>query len=153
MPMTTVRGVWAALTIMAWLLSASGCAERQSGGSGDPETAVGQGASQDRAAPTIAYASTPASPRAGENTATVDVTDVDGSPMEGLVVTATYFMPAMPSMGMPEMRDSFVLGEQGKGRYAGEVRLSMGGSWNVSVTAVRGDATVARKQLTIVARE
>lgn len=103
--------------------------------------------------PAITYLSEPDPPRAGDNAVSVQVRDEHGTPASDLAVTATYYMPAMPSMNMPEMRDSFPLASAGGGRYTGNVRLSMGGTWAVTVVAKRGEESVARKQLTIQAKE
>jgi hypothetical protein len=104
-------------------------------------------------APTVEYSSEPASHQSGDNTISVQIRDKDGSPMTDLSVSVTYYMPAMPTMNMPEMRDSFTLSQKGEGKYTGTVRLSMGGAWAVTVLARRGEETVARKQLNIFARQ
>jgi hypothetical protein len=103
--------------------------------------------------PKISYTSVPVQPQAGDNAVSILLTDTDGKPISDASVTATYFMPAMPSMNMPEMRDSFALSPEGDGRYAGNVRLSMGGTWIVTVVAKRGEEPVARKMFNIIARE
>ncbi len=103
--------------------------------------------------PTLSYTSVPEQPQAGDNSVSVRLTAADGTAISDAAVTATYFMPAMPAMSMPEMRDSFVLVPQGDGRYAGNVRLSMGGTWSVTVVAKRGEEPVARKVFNIVAKE
>jgi hypothetical protein len=104
------------------------------------------------AVPSIDYVSEPEPPRSGDNAVSVQVRDKDGSPMTDLAVTVTYYMPPMPSMKMPEMRDSFTLVHQGDGKYSGNVRLSMGGVWAVTVTAKRGEETVAQRKLSIIAK-
>jgi hypothetical protein len=103
--------------------------------------------------PTLSYTSVPEQPRAGDNAVSVRLTATDGTAISDAAVTATYFMPAMPAMSMPEMRDSFELVPQGDGRYSGNVRLSMGGTWMVTVVAKRGEESVARKVFNIVAKE
>jgi hypothetical protein len=102
--------------------------------------------------PKIAYSSVPEQHQSGDNAVSVLLTDTDGTAISDAAVTATYFMPAMPSMSMPEMRDSFVLAPQGNGRYAGNVRLSMGGTWIVTVVAKRGEEPVGRRVFNIVAK-
>jgi Cu(I)/Ag(I) efflux system membrane fusion protein/cobalt-zinc-cadmium efflux system membrane fusion protein len=99
------------------------------------------------------YASVPEQPQAGDNAVAVQLTATDGTAISDATVTATYFMAAMPAMSMPEMRDSFELAPQGDGRYSGNVRLSMGGTWSVTVVAKRGEEPVARKVFNIVAKE
>ena len=104
-------------------------------------------------APAITCVSEPDPPRAGDNTVAVQVRDAHGAPLSDLEVTAVYYMAAMPAMSMPEMRDTFVLAPVGEGRYTGNVRLSMGGTWAVTINAKRGEGSVARKQMTILAKE
>jgi hypothetical protein len=67
-------------------------------------------------------------------------------------VKVVLSMPAMPSMNMPAMRTESTLQHSGAGQYRGDVRLSMGGTWNVSITATRGDDVLATKRQSIVAR-
>ncbi len=62
-------------------------------------------------------------------------------------------MPAMPSMNMPAMRSEANLQHAGGGEYRGNVRLSMGGTWNVLITAERGTETLATRRLSLVAKE
>jgi len=54
----------------------------------------------------------------------------------------TFIMPAMPAMGMPEMRNSFKL-PYGQGMYMGKGNIGMAGSWNVVVEAKRNGQVVA----------
>lgn len=151
--MKTAIGGCAASVLLASMLSLTACGERQ------PQTPPTQAAQseatqiQATVAPTITYTSEPDPPRAGDNAVSVMVRDKNGTPMMDLAVTTTYFMPAMPTMNMPEMRDSFTLVHRGEGEYAGNVRLSMGGTWVVTIAANRGDAPVARKVVNIVAKE
>lgn len=104
-------------------------------------------------APSIDYVSEQNPPRSGDNAVSVQVRDKDGSPMTDLAVTVTYYMPPMPSMKMPEMKDSFTLTHKGDGKYSGNVRLSMGGVWAVTVAGKRGEETVAHRKLSIIAKE
>jgi hypothetical protein len=151
--MKTDIGGFATSVLIASMLSLTACGERQ------PQTPATQTAqtlainTQAGDVPTITYTSEPDPPRAGDNAVSVLVRDKDGTPMMDLAVTTTYFMPAMPTMNMPEMRDSFMLVHRGEGEYAGNVRLSMGGTWVVTIAANRGDAPVARKVVNIVAKE
>jgi nitrogen fixation protein FixH len=152
--MTTAVRVRVVSVLFASMLTLVACGDRKAQ---NPTATSAQSATvaetQASLAPTITYASEPDPPHSGENAVSVLIRDKDGSPIADLAVTATYFMPAMPSMKMPEMRDSFALTPQGEGKYAGAVRLSMGGTWIVTVTAKRGEEPVARKLLSIVAKE
>lgn len=71
------------------------------------------------------------------------LTGNDGKPITGATVTVTVVMPAMPSMSMPEMRNSFPLAASSDGSYSGKGTIPMAGSWNVTVDAIRNGQTVA----------
>jgi YtkA-like len=47
----------------------------------------------------------------------------------------TFFMPAMPAMGMAAMRTVFNLSDKGAGQYEGSGNLASGGTWQVSMVA------------------
>ena len=64
-------------------------------------------------------------------------------------VTATFFMPAMPAMGMAAMRATATLADKGNGLYEGPLQLESGGTWQVTVTVQRGGQTVATRQLSV----
>ena len=53
-------------------------------------------------------------------------------------VTAVFFMPAMPAMGMAAEHAAAALADKGNGLYEGSVQLSSGGTWQVTVTVQRG---------------
>ncbi len=91
----------------------------------------------------------PSPPRKGANTVQVKLTAADGKPVAGAQVTATFFMPAMPAMGMAAMRAVATLTDKGNGLYEGPLQLETGGTWQVTVTVQRDDQTIATKQLSI----
>jgi len=66
-------------------------------------------------------------------------------------VSVTFFMAAMPAMGMAAMRDIATLTDKGNGLYQGPVQLQTGGTWQVTVRVQRGGQTIATKQLSISA--
>ena len=99
----------------------------------------------------IEYASTPATPHQGNNTFRVKVTGTDGSPVTGAQVTVTFFMPAMPAMGMAAMRNVTTLSDKGGGIYGGPGQIQMGGTWQVTVLATKNGQTVAQKQVSVTA--
>ena len=100
----------------------------------------------------VGFFSTPDPPRSGSNTFDVTVTGPDGTPVTDASVTAVLSMPAMPSMNMPAMRSDAALAHVGDGRYRGAAELSMGGTWNVSVTVTRGGKPLTARKLSIVAK-
>jgi Cu(I)/Ag(I) efflux system membrane fusion protein/cobalt-zinc-cadmium efflux system membrane fusion protein len=91
----------------------------------------------------------PAPPHKGANTIRVKLTGADGNPVTGVQTTVTFFMPAMPAMGMPAMRVGGTLAEKGNGVYEGPLQLQNGGTWQVTVTVQRTGQTVASKQLSL----
>jgi len=93
----------------------------------------------------------PEPPHKGANTVRIRVTGADGKPVAGAEVSATFFMAAMPAMGMSAMRDAATLADKGNGLYDGPLQLQTGGTWQVTVTVQRGGQTIATKQLSLSA--
>ncbi len=91
----------------------------------------------------------PSPARAGTNTVRVTLTDGNQKPVAGAQVTATFFMPAMPGMGMAAMRNMATLSDKGNGVYEGPVQLPTGGTWQVTVVAQRAGQTIATRQLSV----
>jgi Cu(I)/Ag(I) efflux system membrane fusion protein len=79
---------------------------------------------------------------AADNTFHVSVMDLNGKTIPDAEVTVTVVMPAMPSMGMGEMRNSFKLSFV-QGMYMGKGNIGMAGSWNVLVEAKRNGQVIA----------
>ena len=97
------------------------------------------------------YSSVPSPPRAGNNVFRVKLTGADGAPVTGAQVTVTYFMAAMPAMGMAAMRSVATLNEKRGGVYEGPGQVETGGTWQVTVLATKGGQTLAQKQLDVSA--
>ncbi|HEV2132780.1 MAG TPA: efflux RND transporter periplasmic adaptor subunit [Terracidiphilus sp.] len=91
----------------------------------------------------------PEPPRKGANTVRVKLTGADGKPVTGVQVAVTFFMPAMPAMGMAAERASTNLAEQGGGLYGGPLELPSGGTFQATVTVQRAGQTLATRQLSI----
>ena len=100
---------------------------------------------------TLDYSSDPARPRMGSNTFRVKLTGADGAPITGAQVTVTFFMPAMPAMGMAAMRNVATLSDKGGGLYEGPGEVKMGGTWQVTVLATKAGQTIAQKQFSVTA--
>jgi RND family efflux transporter MFP subunit len=107
-------------------------------GDGQPAQSV-QGA--------IDFTTTPAPPRKGANVFRAKVSNAGGAPLDGADVTVTFFMPAMPAMGMSAMTTTAKLAGKGNGFYEGTGALESGGSWQVTVAARKDGKIVATKQL------
>jgi hypothetical protein len=100
----------------------------------------------------IDYRSNPDPPSAGDNSVRVTVKQANGAPATDVDVSLTYYMPAMPAMNMPEMRDVFPLVNQGAGVYGGKARFSMAGTWIVTISVTQSGQPVGQKVLTIIAK-
>ena len=98
---------------------------------------------------TLTLATDPSPPKKGANTVRVRLKDGSGAPLGGAKVTVTFFMPAMPAMGMAAMRETADLAESAGGTYTGRVTLASGGTWQVTVVAEKGGRTVAQQQASL----
>jgi len=83
--------------------------------------------------------------KAGEDTPFhASLTNANGKQIGDAHVIVTLVMPAMPSMGMSEMRNSFELfWNSNRQMYIGSGQAPMPGSWNVSVEARKNGAAIA----------
>lgn len=101
---------------------------------------------------TIAYRSTPDPPTVGENQFEVAVKDASGKALDGADVAVQFFMPAMPTMGMPAMRNEVKLTPAGGGVYRGTGQVMMAGRWETTIVVSRGGERLGMKQLPVVAK-
>jgi RND family efflux transporter MFP subunit len=85
----------------------------------------------------------------GSNSLRVKLTGHDGQPIAGANVTVTFFMAAMPAMGMASMKTVINASDKGGGMYEGKGDLGSGGTWQVTVRAQQNGQTIANKQLTV----
>jgi Cu(I)/Ag(I) efflux system membrane fusion protein/cobalt-zinc-cadmium efflux system membrane fusion protein len=95
------------------------------------------------------FATIPSPPHKGDNTLRVKLADNSGAPIAGAQVTVTFYMPAMPAMGMAAMRTVSNLSEKGGGMYEGSGKLDSGGTWQVTIVAQKNEQTLASRQLTV----
>ena len=72
----------------------------------------------------------------------VSLVDPNGKPIPDAEITVTLIMPAMPTMGMPEMRSSFKI-PFSQGMYMSQGKVPTAGSWNVMVEARRNGQVIA----------
>ena len=99
----------------------------------------------------IDFSSQPSTLHKGANVVQVHLTGPDGKAIEGATVSATFYMAAMPAMGMGAMRDTAVLAGKGQGVYNGLLQLDSGGTWQATVTATRSGQILATKQFSVTA--
>jgi len=117
-----------------------------------PPPGAGQAASMNVPAPQQAKVELtidPDPPHKGGNTIRVKLTGQDGKPIAGANVSVTFFMAAMPAMGMAAMKTVINASDKGGGVYEGKGDLSSGGTWQVTVRAQQDGQTIANKQLTV----
>ncbi|MBZ5699923.1 MAG: efflux RND transporter periplasmic adaptor subunit [Acidobacteriia bacterium] len=116
---------------------------------------LGAGAATAMNAPTaqsaaqIEFSTEPSTPRKGTNLYRVKLTGADGAPVTATQVSVRSYMPGMPQMGMAAMNVITPLSEKGGGIYEGQVNLDSGGTWQLTVTAIKNGAAVATKQLSL----
>ena len=117
-----------------------------------PPPGAGQAASMNAPAQSQANAeltTDPEPPHKGSNTVRVKLTGQDGKPIAGANVTVTFFMAAMPAMGMASMKTVINTSDRGDGVYEGKGDLGSGGTWQVTIRAQQNGQTIANKQLTV----
>jgi RND family efflux transporter MFP subunit len=116
-----------------------------------PPPGAGAAAAASTPQASIEFSSVPAPPRKGANVFKVQLKDTKGVAITGAKVTATFFMGAMPEMGMASMREEFALAEKGGGIYEGPGNLPSGGTWQVTIIARHNSQVVASKQFSVAA--
>ena len=111
------------------------------------------GASAAASAPsgTIEITTKPSPPHKGSNDVLITVHDSSGKPVTDANVSVVFFMAGMPAMGMSAMRVEADAKSAENGTYAATVTLESGGTWNVTVTAMRAGKQIAGRQLSMSA--
>jgi Cu(I)/Ag(I) efflux system membrane fusion protein/cobalt-zinc-cadmium efflux system membrane fusion protein len=87
----------------------------------------------------------------GHNKVIVTLRDSKGAAISGAQVTVSFYMAAMPAMGMAAMRAQGTADDQGNGTYAANIELSSGGTWSLTITASKGGHPIATKQAEVSA--
>jgi hypothetical protein len=100
----------------------------------------------------ITFRAQPDPPKTGDNTFEVRVTDPGGQPVTDGDVSVQLFMPAMPTMNMPAMRNETKLLHAGGGVYRGPGQVMMSGRWEATVIVTRSGQRAASKQFPLVAK-
>lgn len=121
------------------------------GGFAPPPSSAGAANTAPAAQAQIELSTQPEPPQKGANTLVVKLTGADGKPVTGAQVTVTFFMPAMPAMGMAAERAIANLSDKSAGLYQGPLQLPSGGTFQVTVVAQRGGQTLATRQLSLAA--
>jgi len=79
----------------------------------------------------------------------VKLTGGDGTPTTGAEVSVTFYMAAMPAMGMAAMNTTAKLIDKGNGMYEGSGSLGSGGTYQVTISAQKSGQTIATNQLRV----
>ena len=117
-----------------------------------PPPGAGQAASMNAPAQeqaSVELTTDPSPPHKGSNVVRVKLTGHDGRPVAGATVTVTFYMAAMPAMGMAAMKTVINATDKGGGTYQGQGDLGSGGTWQVTVRAQQNGQRIANKQLTV----
>ena len=117
-----------------------------------PPPGAGQSAAMTAAPQTQATAeltTQPSPPQKGNNTIRVKLADQAGKPIAGAQVNVTFFMAAMPAMGMAAMKTVVQASDKGGGMYEGNAALGSGGTWQVTITAQQNGQAIANRQLSV----
>jgi RND family efflux transporter MFP subunit len=118
-----------------------------------PATGAGQqtpaATAESRSAVAIDFTTDPNPAHKGSNTFHVKVSGANGRPVPGAQVTVTFFMAAMPAMGMGAMNTTTQLTQQSPGLYDGTGVLASGGTWQVTVTVKQNGQTIGTRQLRV----
>jgi Cu(I)/Ag(I) efflux system membrane fusion protein/cobalt-zinc-cadmium efflux system membrane fusion protein len=77
----------------------------------------------------------------------VHLAGTGNAPIAGAEVTVTFYIAAMPAMGMAAMNTATKLTDKGNGMYEGSGSLSSGGTWQVTISVQKNGQVIATKQL------
>jgi Cu(I)/Ag(I) efflux system membrane fusion protein/cobalt-zinc-cadmium efflux system membrane fusion protein len=97
----------------------------------------------------IDFTTDPNPPAQGPNTFQLRVTDSGGALVGGFAVFVTFFMAAMPAMGMGAMNTTAKLTDKGNGLYEGNGSLGSGGTWQVTISVQKNGQVLATKQFSV----
>src|SRR5579863_2240064 len=99
----------------------------------------------------IEFTSDPSPLVRGHNKMIVTLRDSKGAPIPGAQVTVSFYMAAMPAMGMAAMHAQGTADDQGNGTYSTNIELPSGGTWSLTIAASKGGNMIATKQADVSA--
>ncbi len=141
------------VTSATFLLDSESQLQAAAGSYAPPPPGAGQQGSAAPAGqqPTIAidFSTDPNPAHKGLNIFRVKLIGANGQPVAGADVTVTFFMAAMPAMGMGAMNTTARLSQKNPGVYEGTGVLESGGTWQVTVTVKQNGQVIGTKQLRI----
>jgi Cu(I)/Ag(I) efflux system membrane fusion protein/cobalt-zinc-cadmium efflux system membrane fusion protein len=141
------------VTSANFLIDSESQLQSAAGSFAPPPPGAGANAPQPNAPATakvsIDFTTDPNPAQKGKNVFHVKLTRPDGTPTTGAEVTVTFYMAAMPAMGMAAMNTTAKLTEKGNGLYEGYGSLGSGGTWQVTITVQKDGQTLGTKQLRV----
>jgi len=140
------------VTSANFLIDSEAQLQAAAGAFAPPPPGAGQAAAMNapaQAQANVELTTAPSPPQKGNNTVRVKLADQLGKPLTGAQVTVTFFMAAMPAMGMAAMKTVVQTSDKGGGTYEGSGSLGSGGTWQVTITAIQNGQTIANKQFTV----
>lgn len=140
------------VTSANFLIDSESQLQAAAGSFAPPPPGVGNVPQQTNGAATqinIDFTTAPNPPQKGTNTFRVKLAGPGNAPVAGAEVTVTFYMAAMPAMGMAAMNTTTKLSDRGNGLYEGAGSLGSGGTWQVAITAQKNGQVIATKQLRV----
>ena len=140
------------VTSANFLIDSEAQLQAAAGAFAPPPPGAGQAAAMNAPPQTqssAALTSEPSPPQKGANTFRVKLTDSTGHLIAGAQVTVTFFMPAMPAMGMAAMKTVAQMSDKGGGMYEGSGSLGSGGTWQATITATQRGQTIVNRQFNV----
>jgi Cu(I)/Ag(I) efflux system membrane fusion protein/cobalt-zinc-cadmium efflux system membrane fusion protein len=149
-----VKGLKAGETVVSsanFLIDSESQLQAAAGAFAQPPPGAGAAASVNQSSEeTLMELSTqPDPPHKGNNIFRVKITGKNGEPVSGAQLSVSFFMPAMPAMGMSAMKTTVDLSDRGGGLYEGSGVLGSGGTWQVTLTAQQNHRVVGSKHFTL----
>jgi Cu(I)/Ag(I) efflux system membrane fusion protein/cobalt-zinc-cadmium efflux system membrane fusion protein len=134
-----------------FLIDSESQLQAASGANMPPAQGASQGAAPSQSVQ-VEFTTNPDPPQKGRNRLRVKLAGNNGAADSGADVAVTFFMAAMPQMGMAEMNVTTKLDSKGGGLYEGNAELPMGGTWQVTITAKQHDLLIAARKFTVNAK-
>lgn len=86
-----------------------------------------------------------------QNTFHVSIADSAGKAISDATVKIALVMPAMPEMGMAEMKVATTVAWNGSD-YSGKANIPSAGSWNVTIQVLKQDRVMATENTKLMAK-
>jgi hypothetical protein len=86
-----------------------------------------------------------------QNTFHVSIADAAGKSISDATVKIALVMPAMPEMGMAEMKVAPIIAWNGSD-YSGKANIPSAGPWNVTVQVLKQDRVIASENMKLMAK-